>query len=387
LSAPIENLVMEKVPFKPPVNPMSGDDIDSKAVSVFYSYSHKDDKLRKQVSTALAPLKHEKLIKEWYDGDIVPGKKWEKEIYEQLELSELILLLVSQDFISSEFIRSQELKRAIIRDSTGDARVVPIIIRPTDWQSSALGSLKALPKDAKALTLWRNRDEGLLEVAKGIRKVIEDLRLRRVAAGLDEMSPAAGLALGYFVNFIHKTVKLITEKTSQGDRHANSIEIKELDGTSFCLANDPRSRPDFLLYIVLPPRIDYLRRESLDPVLERLAQAAISQSNRDRPYQYHVCKVDGQYGLIDFPSPLKVVDEWIQRRKARGTADRSPVHWRNLEAEELGLFRVVLQFWVDDLNKESDFRGRVRLICSFRKQNGFKWLKELWRAPTSVGKK
>ena len=103
---------------------MPGDDTNSKTISAFYSYSHKDEKFREQLSSSLALLKRQQLIKEWYDGDMVPGEKWEKEIYEQLESSELILLLVSQDFINSDFIWGKELERAMARDSAGNARVV-----------------------------------------------------------------------------------------------------------------------------------------------------------------------------------------------------------------------------------------------------------------------
>jgi hypothetical protein len=222
------------------------------------------------------------------------------------------------------------------------------------------------------------RDAEIKRLLKSIEETFSRREVTRVATKLDEISPAAGLALGYFVNFIHKTVGLITEKTSRGDRYANSIEITELNGTCFCLANDLWLRPDFQLYIVFPPRLNCLRPENLNPCLQRLAQAAISQSNGDRPYRCHVCNVDGQYSLIDFPSPLKVVDEWIQRRKARGTPDQSPSHWRNLEAEELCQFRVVLQHWVDDLSKKSDFCDRIRLIRFPAKEKDLQWLNELW---------
>ena len=222
------------------------------------------------------------------------------------------------------------------------------------------------------------KDAEIKRLLNSIEAAFSAHELKQVATRLDEMSPAAGLALGY-VGFIRKTISLIVEIGDE--RHANSIEIKELDDTSFFL-DDLRSRRDLGLYIVLPRGLYRLRSENLNPVLQKLANAKIQQSNGDRPLQLRAWKFDGQYGLIDFPSPLKVVDEWIQRRKARATPDRSPSHWQNLETEELRQFSDVLQYWVDDLNKERDFRDRVRLIRFPGKEKDLQWLKEFW-APTA----
>src|SRR5215510_12260119 len=121
----------------------------TKPVTIFYSYSHKDEKYRDALSSSLAPLKRQGLIREWYDGDIVPGEKWEEKIYQQLDSADVVLMLVSRDFINSDFIWGTELQRAMDRESVNQARVIPIILRPTDWQSSPLGTLQALPKNTK----------------------------------------------------------------------------------------------------------------------------------------------------------------------------------------------------------------------------------------------
>jgi hypothetical protein len=148
----------------------------TRPVTIFYSYSHKDEKHRDALSSSLALLKREGLIKEWHDGDILPGQKWEDTIYQQLDSADVVLMLVSRDFINSDFIWGNELQRAIERENSHQARVIPVILRPTDWQNSPLGTLQALPKNGKPITLWANRDAALLDVEKGIRKAIEDLR-------------------------------------------------------------------------------------------------------------------------------------------------------------------------------------------------------------------
>jgi TIR domain-containing protein len=145
-------------------------DSSPKPVTIFYSYSHKDEKFRDELSSSLALMKRQGLIAEWYDGSLIPGDKWETTIFQQLDAADVILLLVSRDFINSDFIWGHELKRAMDRDAAGQVRVIPIIVRAADWQGSPIGTLQALPKHAKAVTLWSNRDAAWL--ARKIHEVL-----------------------------------------------------------------------------------------------------------------------------------------------------------------------------------------------------------------------
>jgi hypothetical protein len=147
-----------------------------KPITIFYSYSHKDERYRDDLASSLALLKRQGLIREWYDRNLVAGERWEEAIYRELASADLILLLISRDLINSDFIWGQELKRAMDRDATGQARVIPIVVRPADWQASPLGALQALPKNAKPITLWQSRDSAWLDVARGIRAAIDDLQ-------------------------------------------------------------------------------------------------------------------------------------------------------------------------------------------------------------------
>jgi hypothetical protein len=104
-------------------------------VSVFISYSHVDEKLKDRLILFLTPLKRENIIEVWTDRDILAGDRWDESIKTQLEESDLILLLVSPDFIASEYCYNYEMQRAIERSKAGIARVIPILLRPTDWQS------------------------------------------------------------------------------------------------------------------------------------------------------------------------------------------------------------------------------------------------------------
>jgi hypothetical protein len=93
-------------------------------------------------------------------------------IDEQLESAQVILLLVSAEFLASEYISDVELARALERHNAGEALVIPVILRPVDWKTAPFAQLQALPKDARPVTKWRNRDEAFANIAEGIRKAV-----------------------------------------------------------------------------------------------------------------------------------------------------------------------------------------------------------------------
>ncbi|MCP4656161.1 MAG: toll/interleukin-1 receptor domain-containing protein [bacterium] len=142
------------------------------AVDAFFSYSHKDEVLREQLEVHLAPLKREDAIRTWHDREILAGEDWDGEIDKHLERADLILLLISPDFLASDFCFDREMTRAMKRHRTGEARVIPIILRPCDWQRAPFGQLQALPKDGKPVTSWPDRDQAFLDVEQGIRRAI-----------------------------------------------------------------------------------------------------------------------------------------------------------------------------------------------------------------------
>jgi TIR domain/Trypsin-like peptidase domain len=139
--------------------------------SVFVSYSHKDERYRNGLDVALASLRHNGEISFWYDGKILPGQEWGREIDKNLENANIILLLVSFDFIASDYAYG-EMKRALERHKSGSATVVPIIIRDCDWQNSPIRVLQALPKEGRPVKSWSNRDKAWLDVTQGLRRII-----------------------------------------------------------------------------------------------------------------------------------------------------------------------------------------------------------------------
>ncbi len=161
------------------------------AVEVFYSYSHKDEKLRDELEKSLTMLKREGIITGWHDRKIGGGDEWAGEIDEHINSARIILLLISTDFLASDYCYDIEVKRAMERHEAGEALVIPVILRPVDWSSAPFGKLQGFPKDAKPITKWKNRDEAFKDVALGIRKVAEKLRAEGSGAGPTPVAPAA----------------------------------------------------------------------------------------------------------------------------------------------------------------------------------------------------
>lgn len=144
-------------------------------ISVFLSYAHKDEWLLNKLEAHLSGLKREGLISTWCDRQIMPGSHWAGVIDQHLEQASLILLLVSSDFLNSDYCYQIEFKRALERNQAGKAVVIPIIIRPTDWKSTPLAHLQALPAEGRPVTDWKDPDQAFLNVVAGIRRVVEKL--------------------------------------------------------------------------------------------------------------------------------------------------------------------------------------------------------------------
>src|SRR2546428_1755902 len=104
-------------------------------LSVFISYAHDDEPLRQRLEAHLSLLRRQGLIADWHDRQIMPGANWAQEIDEHLEMAAIILLLVSSDFLASDYSYDIEMQRALQRHEQREARVIPIILRPCDWQS------------------------------------------------------------------------------------------------------------------------------------------------------------------------------------------------------------------------------------------------------------
>ena len=148
----------------------------SRAATIFYSYSHKDEGLRDELQKHLSILQRSGLIEQWHDRRIGVGDDWKGEIDEHMKKADIVLLLISSDFLSSDYCYDVELQLALKRHTVGDAIVVPIFLRPCDWVGSEFGELQGVPTDAKPVTCWTNQDEAFTDIAKHIRQLVNELR-------------------------------------------------------------------------------------------------------------------------------------------------------------------------------------------------------------------
>jgi replicative DNA helicase len=159
---------------------------------IFFSYSHKDENLREQLNTHLSILKRNELIEEWHDRKITPGQDWRSEIDKHLDDSDIVILLISPDFIASEYCYANELSRAIERHEANQSIVIPIIVRPVNWSNAPFAKIQALPKDAIPVTTWPNIDEAWMTISEEIQKAISDvakLKNRKIkSSGLKQVS-------------------------------------------------------------------------------------------------------------------------------------------------------------------------------------------------------
>ena len=142
-------------------------------VNVFFSYSHADETLRDMLEVHLSTLKRQGTIAAWHDRRLVPGSPIDAGISDALETANVILFLVSADFIASDYCYTREMDRALERHAAGEAAVLPVILRPCDWHGTPMGKLLAAPTDGKPITTWADRDEAMLDVVRAIRRVID----------------------------------------------------------------------------------------------------------------------------------------------------------------------------------------------------------------------
>lgn len=147
-----------------------------KPVTAFISYSHVDAKLKNDLLKHLAPLKRLGLIEDWHDQEIKAGDEWEKAILTKAAKADLVLLLISADFIASEYCYTKELEKALERHAAKKATVIPVILRHCLWNELPFGKLQALPAGAKPITSWENQDEALMTVAQGVREATQAMR-------------------------------------------------------------------------------------------------------------------------------------------------------------------------------------------------------------------
>src|SRR5712692_10039113 len=151
----------------------------SAPLEVFCCYAREDQEMLTYLRKHLAPLERQGQITIWSDTNLNAGVEWEKELHQHLESADIVLLLISPDFMASDYCYSTEMARAIARHNEGSAQVIPILLRATFWQNAPFAKLQIIPTNAKPITSWPDRDDAFHDVTIQVNQVVSKLQTRR----------------------------------------------------------------------------------------------------------------------------------------------------------------------------------------------------------------
>jgi TIR domain len=161
---------------------------------LFFSYSHRDEALRNELQFHLESLKHQGILETWHDRQNGAGEEVDKEIDEQLEKADIILLLVSSYFIGSPYCYGIEMQRAMERHDKREARVIPVILRPCDWHDLPFGKLLATPPDGKPVTKYPDQHDAFYEVEQAIREAAKRLSRSKASTRQSQSAGTSGIS-------------------------------------------------------------------------------------------------------------------------------------------------------------------------------------------------
>jgi predicted nucleotide-binding protein len=147
----------------------------TKPARVFISYSHKDAAYLEKLETHLSLLRRQGIVESWNDRAIPAGDKWSQQIDKNIKSADIIILLISSDFLASDYCYDVEVKQALAMHNAGEAVVIPLILRPCDWGSAPFSRLQALPRDAKPVSTFIDQDEAFMQVVREIRRIAESI--------------------------------------------------------------------------------------------------------------------------------------------------------------------------------------------------------------------
>ena len=154
-------------------------------MKVFYSYCHADEAYRDRLEKFLVTLRDQGKIKEWHDRKILPGDRWNDEIKKSMEDADIILMLISQDFLSSDACK-EEINFAM--NPQNKKIVIPIILKPCTWIDTKLHNIQAVPKDGKPIVKWDNEDDAWVDIAEGIQKVVNSHSKKPKSGFIDKLN-------------------------------------------------------------------------------------------------------------------------------------------------------------------------------------------------------
>jgi hypothetical protein len=213
---------------------------------VFVSYSRVDEAQRVRLDVHLAPLVRDGLIDLWSDRAIAPGSDWERDIEQELATADIVLLLVTPDFVASVYCFEKELAEALRRHEEDGVRILPILVRPVDLRNMPFGRFQPLPKDLRTISAWPDADEAWLEVAQGVRDTVEEIYRARTSFPVQR-----------------------TESPNISDKTRLGQELQDYYGASSCVIDGPVAEDRGVDWIPLDEDAAAMRFDNLVPISSR----------------------------------------------------------------------------------------------------------------------
>jgi hypothetical protein len=234
-----------------------------KTIKIFYGYARNDQELRNALENHMSNLKHLYHLETWFDREILPGENWKEAIDEHLNTADLILLLISPDFMASHYCYHKEMHHALERHIKNEARVIPIILRPVHWANAPFSNLQILPKDSIPVITWKNIDDAFLNIVMGIEKVLQDffnIASKSVTPPIFQaifQSPSQNTS-----NTIDDKISQVVSQTEQeiGTNQDNYDEIVRINAIHYLISGNEAETADILSSCTLriqPERNDF----------------------------------------------------------------------------------------------------------------------------------
>lgn len=148
-------------------------------IKIFIAYSRQDHDLLTELRQHTKILERAHKIKIWHDGEIEAGHEWESEIKKALYSADIVLLLISKDFLASDYCYEKEMVEVLDLHRTRKIIVLPIILKPCAWKDAPFAKFQVLPLGGIPIISpnWHSRDEPFLEIVEILKTKSAQIRL------------------------------------------------------------------------------------------------------------------------------------------------------------------------------------------------------------------
>ena len=187
-------------------------------LKIFLSYSHADEAVLDKFKKHLTPVIRQEIVDIWYDRNLLPGSELDENIVTKLDEAEIVIFLVSSDFLASYYCVEIELMRTLKRKAHSDICIIPMIVRSCDWKSSELKNYTAIPKDGKAIASHNDVDAALYECVDQLKKVVKNLQgllAKDISIGPDEITHSTFSLNNNFLKFLEDTEIVFQHKNKE----------------------------------------------------------------------------------------------------------------------------------------------------------------------------